>query len=177
VLEFDAEDVAATGDGAVVLLVVGDVGRPAAARPAEDVVGDDAVAVDHVARPFEPDVVLEVVLVPVHDVDLLRDEAEQQPPPRVEGCHLLGHVARRGGERDRGDQREDQVRRTVRPSGGRLHQQSDHRRREPVPRRGKAGQVHLTPRSRRLPQAPRLVRHPSPLLYANLAAVMNPVDR
>src|SRR5207248_8118968 len=45
VLEFDTKDVAVAGDGAAVLLVVGDVGRPAAAGLAEDVVGGDAVAV------------------------------------------------------------------------------------------------------------------------------------
>src|SRR5881296_4386336 len=124
VLEFDAEDVAAAGDGAAVLLVVGDVGHPSAVRLAEDVEGDDAVPVDQVARPLEPHVVLEIVLVAVRDVDLLRDEAEQRTLPRIEGRHLPGHVARGRGERDRGDQREDQVRRTVGARGGRLQQQS-----------------------------------------------------
>src|SRR5207249_6977011 len=116
-LESDAEDVAAAGDGAAVLLVVGDEGHPAAARAAEDVVGDDAVAVDQVARPPEPDVVVEVILVPVHDVNLLRDEAEQRTVAGAEGRHLPRRLARRGGERDRADEREDQVRRTVGESG------------------------------------------------------------
>src|SRR5206468_8208985 len=88
VFQFEAEDFAAARDGAAVLFVVGDEGHPAAARAAEDVVGNDAVAVDHVVRPPEPDVALEVVLVPVHEVDLLRDEAEERTPPRIEGCDL-----------------------------------------------------------------------------------------
>src|SRR5437867_3200211 len=141
-LQFQAEDFAAARDGAAVLLVVGDEGRPAAARAAEDVVGDDAVVVDHVVRPPEPDVALEVVLVPVHDVDLLRDEAEERTPPRIEGCDLPRHVTRRGGERDRGDQREDQVRRAVGESGGRLYQQSDRHCRESVARCGMPPHVH-----------------------------------
>src|SRR5438876_6099594 len=93
-LQFEAEDFAAARDGAAVLFVVGDEGHPAAARAAEDVVGDDAVAVDHVVRPPEPDVALEVVLVPVHEVDLLRDERSEEHTSELQSpvhlvCRLL----------------------------------------------------------------------------------------
>src|SRR5437867_11874900 len=88
VLEFDAEDVAAAGEGAAVLCVVGDEGRPAAAGLAEDIVGDDAVAVDRVARPIKPDVVVAVVLVPVHDFALLREEAEHRTLPLPDVCPM-----------------------------------------------------------------------------------------
>src|SRR5712692_2703405 len=76
-LQLQAEDLAAAGDGAAVLLVVGDEGYPTAAWLPDQIVGGDAVAVDDVLRCLESDEVLEVVLVAVHDVHLLGQKAEQ----------------------------------------------------------------------------------------------------